>query len=81
VQTGRDPAVLVEELGVGRAEDSDLVDSAIAEILAAHPGELQRFRDGDGRLMGFFMGKSMRALRGRADGSAVRASLIAQLKG
>lgn len=81
VVTGRDPTVLVDELGVARAEDSSLVDEAIAEILAAHPDELTRFREGDGKLMGFFMGKSMRALRGRADGQAVRTSLMAQLKG
>ncbi len=79
VQTGRDPAVLVDELGVGRDDDSDVVDEVVAQILAAHPDELARLRGGDGRLMGFFMGESMRALQGRADGQAVRVSLLAQL--
>ena len=53
------------------AELEGLVDGLIAE----HPDEWQRFCDGDGKIMGFFVGKVMKATQGKADGKAVTALL------
>ncbi|MCO4760949.1 MAG: glutamine--tRNA ligase/YqeY domain fusion protein [Myxococcales bacterium] len=80
VESGRDPAVLIDELGVGRQEDAGLVDEAVDAVFTEHPSEVERFLGGDQKLMGFFMGKTMRALRGRADGQAVRTALLSRLK-
>lgn len=73
-------AIIARE-GLALARDSGLVDAAIAEVLAAHPAELARFRDGEARLMGFFIGQVMRRTKGKADGKAVKTAVVAALKG
>ena len=49
------------------------------EILANHPNELERFRKGDKKLTGFFMGQAMRASKGQADPQVLKKTLIEKL--
>ena len=50
-------------------------------LLAAKADELGRYRDGDKKLFGFFMGEAMRATKGAFDPGDVRATLQAKLDG
>ncbi|HAN30498.1 MAG TPA: glutamine--tRNA ligase [Myxococcales bacterium] len=79
-RTGRDPTLLVDELGVGKAADpSALVGEAIDGLLLEYADETARYRAGERQLMGFFMGQAMRRLKGKADGQVVRTELLARL--
>ena len=69
---------IVERLGLAAA-DSSAVDAAVDAVLAANPDEVARYRAGDQRLTGFFIGQVMRALGGKAEGQAVRAALAVKL--
>jgi aspartyl-tRNA(Asn)/glutamyl-tRNA(Gln) amidotransferase subunit B len=53
------------------ALDTGDLQKTVDEIVAAHPDELQRLKDGDQKLMGFFTGKVMAATKGKADGKVV----------
>ena len=46
----------------------------LRKTLAAFPDELARYRGGDTKLLGFFMGQVMRATKGKADPNAAPAS-------
>lgn len=74
VATGREAAAIAEELGLGRSDD-DVVASAVASVVAAHPDEAARYAAGEKKLKGFFIGQVMAALRGAADANAVRVAL------
>ena len=50
-------------------------------MLAAHPDELAKYREGKKNLMGFFMGQLMKATRGAADPKAANQILRAKLEG
>jgi len=76
---GGDPAELVSRLGLASLSDDGVVTAAIAEILARHPDELARYRAGEQRLQGFFMGQVMQATRGKADPQLARRLLLEQL--
>ena len=41
----------------------------------SHPDELARYRSGEKKLFGFFMGQMMRATKGKADPQAARQRL------
>jgi len=47
--------------------DESAVGTAVDEVLAAHPGEIARIRDGEDRLVGFLVGQVMKATGGKAD--------------
>ena len=78
VAGGGDPAAIAAAKGY-EAMSGDMLAAAVADVVAAHPDEWARFRDGDEgdrkKLAGFFTGKVMKATRGQADGKAVAAEL------
>ena len=45
------------------------------------PSELARYRGGEEKLFGFFMGQVMRATKGKADPAAAKARLEELIKG
>ncbi|WP_456412767.1 glutamine--tRNA ligase/YqeY domain fusion protein [Oceanithermus profundus] len=51
----------------------------VREVLAAHPDEVAAYRAGKRGLMGFFVGRVMRASEGRADPKQVQSVLSQQL--
>jgi aspartyl-tRNA(Asn)/glutamyl-tRNA(Gln) amidotransferase subunit B len=72
--TAADPADIAKARGFEALAAEDLT-AVVDEVVAAHPGEWARFRDGDQKLAGFFVGKVMAATKGKADGKAVTARL------
>ena len=72
--TGGDPVAIAAARGF-EALAEDALGAAVEEAVAAHPAEWERLREGDQKLMGFFVGRVMKATRGRADGGAVTAEL------
>jgi len=77
--TGRDPRAIIEEQGLAMVSDAGVIDEAISQTLAAYPDELTRYREGEEKLLGFFMGQVMRATKGKADPNATRQRLLEML--
>ncbi|MGH0033595.1 MAG: Asp-tRNA(Asn)/Glu-tRNA(Gln) amidotransferase subunit GatB [Myxococcota bacterium] len=78
---GGDPEALMRERGLEAVQDTGLIDGAVDETLAAHPEEVQRFRDGDQKVLNFLMGQVMKRTRGKADPGRVRQALADRLNG
>jgi aspartyl-tRNA(Asn)/glutamyl-tRNA(Gln) amidotransferase subunit B len=72
-----DPAAIAAELGY-EAVDAGALESLVDELLAANPAEAERLREGDQKIIGFFVGAAMKATNGNADGKAVTAILRAR---
>ena len=72
--TGGDPAEIAKARGFEALATGDLA-AVVDDVVAAHPGEWSRYRDGEQKLAGFFVGKVMAATKGKADGKAVTARL------
>ncbi len=81
VATGEDPAKIVQREGLAMVSDTSVIDSAIQEIFAANAGELARYRAGEEKVFGFFMGQVMRATKGKADPALSKQRLEELIKG
>ena len=79
--SGEDARVIVEREGLAMVSDTGVIDEAVAAIFAANPDELTRYRGGEIRLFGFFMGQVMRATKGKADPAAAKVRLQELLDG
>jgi aspartyl-tRNA(Asn)/glutamyl-tRNA(Gln) amidotransferase subunit B len=79
--TGEDPQAIVEREGLAMVSDASVIDEAIAAIFAANPTELARYRAGEEKLFGFFMGQVMRATKGKADPAAAKERLLQLIRG
>jgi aspartyl-tRNA(Asn)/glutamyl-tRNA(Gln) amidotransferase subunit B len=75
LETGGDPARIVEERGLKQTSDTGAIDSAIADVLAANPDKLADYRGGKDKLFGFFVGQVMKAMQGKANPVVVNALL------
>jgi aspartyl-tRNA(Asn)/glutamyl-tRNA(Gln) amidotransferase subunit B len=74
---GTDPMAIAAAKGF-EAMDTSLLDSAVAEAIAADPDAWAKFCAGDGKAMGALVGLVMKATKGKADGKAVTATLNAR---
>lgn len=79
--SGDDPQSIIDREGWAVVSDTSVIDEAILTILNANPDELARYRSGEDKLFGFFMGQVMRATKGQGDPNSVRQRLQALLAG
>ena len=66
-ETGDPPDIIVEKKGLLQISDQTEIEALVEKIIESHPDEAGRFRDGDRKLMGFFMGQVMKETRGQAN--------------
>lgn len=71
-----DPAAIAAELGFEAMADDEL-ETLVDEAIAANPEAWEKFRAGEAKVAGVFVGAVMKATRGQADGQAVT-QLLAQ---
>jgi aspartyl-tRNA(Asn)/glutamyl-tRNA(Gln) amidotransferase subunit B len=61
------PREVAETRDLLQIQDAGALEAAVDEVLAGHPDEAQRLRDGDMKVLGYLMGQVMQATRGKAD--------------
>src|SRR6185503_16056169 len=71
-EKGGDARTIAESLGLVQVADSGVVAGWVSDVLAAHPTEVTRYRNGETKLMPFFVGQVMKASRGKADPKLVQ---------
>ncbi|MGB3204156.1 MAG: Asp-tRNA(Asn)/Glu-tRNA(Gln) amidotransferase subunit GatB [Crinalium sp.] len=64
---GGSPQELVNRKGLVQISDTSELEKIIDEIIAASPKELEQYRSGKTKLLGFFVGQVMKKTSGRAD--------------
>ncbi|HQK22102.1 MAG TPA: Asp-tRNA(Asn)/Glu-tRNA(Gln) amidotransferase subunit GatB [Candidatus Latescibacteria bacterium] len=71
VDSGKQATQIVEARGLAQISDRTALAGVVAEVMGRFPGEIQRFRAGEVKLMGFFVGQVMKATKGRANPALV----------
>ena len=73
VSTGAAPKEIVEEKGLVQISDKGELETAVREVIDAHPDEAAKYRAGKTKLMGFFVGQVMKVTKGKANPKEVNA--------
>ena len=81
LETGDDPAHIVETRGLKQTSDTGAIDAVIAQVLEANADKVADYRGGKDKLFGFFVGQTMKAMAGKANPAAVNERLRAGLDG
>jgi len=66
-QPDQSPEQLAKTLDLIQDAGEDDVKNIIREVLKQHASEVNRYKDGEKQLTGFFMGQVMKAAKGKAD--------------
>jgi aspartyl-tRNA(Asn)/glutamyl-tRNA(Gln) amidotransferase subunit B len=69
--TGKSAATIVEEKGLVQVSDTSAIDPIVDTVIAGHPDEVERYRGGQKKLMGFFVGQVMKETKGKANPKVV----------
>jgi aspartyl-tRNA(Asn)/glutamyl-tRNA(Gln) amidotransferase subunit B len=73
------PRAAAERLGLLQVSDQTALAGWVDEVLSGHPAEVARYRAGETRLLGFFVGQVMKRSGGRADPKGVQPVLVERL--
>jgi len=77
-ETGKDPAVLVEERGLKQVTDTGAIEAAIKAVIDANPGQLAAYK-AKPTLFGWFVGQVMKSTGGKANPAAVNDLVMRKL--
>jgi len=72
----QDPDKIVADEGMQQLSDSGALESIVQSILSQNPAEVERFKAGEKKLMGFFVGQAMRVTKGSGNPKEINALLM-----
>ncbi|MBF0169704.1 MAG: Asp-tRNA(Asn)/Glu-tRNA(Gln) amidotransferase subunit GatB [Nitrospinae bacterium] len=64
---GGSPKDIVAKKGLVQITDTSAIEKAVDEIVAANPGQVEQYKGGNEKLLGWFVGQVMRATKGKAN--------------
>jgi aspartyl-tRNA(Asn)/glutamyl-tRNA(Gln) amidotransferase subunit B len=81
VETGKDPAVIVDEKGLRQVTDTGAIDAVIDAVMAENADKVAEYRAGKEKLFGFFVGQAMKKSQGKANPALLNDLLKKKLAG
>ena len=75
----KDPEAIVEARGMKQVSDTGAIEAVVDEVIAANPDEVARYRDGNTKVIGFFVGQCMKAMRGQGNPKIINELLAKKL--
>jgi len=80
VETGGDPAKIVEEKGLKQITDTGLIEGIVDKIIAENPGQVAQYDGGaNPKVIGWFVGQVMKQSQGKANPAQVNELLKKKL--
>jgi aspartyl-tRNA(Asn)/glutamyl-tRNA(Gln) amidotransferase subunit B len=67
LDSGKDPEWIVKDKNLLQVSDESELLALVKEIIAANPGQVDEYRGGKTKVMGFFIGQLMQKTRGKAN--------------
>lgn len=76
----KEPEKIIEEQGLGQISDSGALETAVKTVLEQNSDAVERYKKGEKKLIGFFVGQAMRATQGKGNPKEIN-SLITRMLG
>ena len=71
-----EPESYVKEHGLGMVSDTDALQKTVEEVIAANPQSVADYKAGKQKAIGFLVGQTMKAMKGKANPTAVNDILV-----
>ena len=79
-KSGENPSVIVEAKGLVQISDPAKISPIIDEIIAKNPDNVAKFKAGNTKLLGFFVGQVLKSTGGKANPQVVNSLVAEKLK-
>lgn len=80
VKNGDNPAQIVETKGLVQISDPSQISPIIDEIIKKNPDNVEKFKAGNNKLLGFFVGQVLKATGGKANPQVVNELVVQKLQ-
>ncbi len=81
LKTNEPPKTIVEKKGLVQVSDVAAIEKVIDEILANNQEQVEQYKSGKQQVFGFFVGQTMKAMKGKANPKVVNEVLQRKLSG
>jgi aspartyl-tRNA(Asn)/glutamyl-tRNA(Gln) amidotransferase subunit B len=75
VASGESAEAIVAREGLAQISDASAVAELVREVIAAHPAQAAQYRNGEEKVLGFLVGRVMKASSGKANPKLARETL------
>jgi aspartyl-tRNA(Asn)/glutamyl-tRNA(Gln) amidotransferase subunit B len=75
-----DADAIIESKGLKQITDSGAIETLVDEVIANNPQQVEQFKAGKDKVLGFFVGQIMKATQGKANPAQVNELLLKKLK-
>ena len=79
LETGDDAGTIVEREGLKQESDTGAIEAEVDKVLAANADKVEQYKAGKEALFGFFVGQTMKAMKGKGNPQVVNEILKAKL--
>ena len=70
---------IIEKRGLKQISDDSAIEPIVDEILANNPNQIEQYKSGNTKLLGYFVGQVMKATQGKANPKQVNELLRKKL--
>jgi aspartyl-tRNA(Asn)/glutamyl-tRNA(Gln) amidotransferase subunit B len=77
--SGKDPELIIEERGLAQLNDDGPLSVAIDQAIAEYPQNVESYRAGNTKIVGFFVGQVMKKLGGKGNPKRINELLVERL--
>jgi len=67
IHTKKDPAEIIEEKGLKQITDDKAIDQMVEAVLQANPSQVEEYKAGKEKVLGFLVGQVMKVSKGKAN--------------
>lgn len=67
VELGKSPKEIVEEKGLKQVSDTSVIDDLVKGVIESNPDSVEKFKSGNAKVKGFFVGQVMKESKGKAN--------------
>ena len=79
--SGKKASAIVKEKGLEQVSDTGAIEAIVDKILEANPEQIEQFKAGKEKVLGFFVGQVMKESKGKANPGMVNQLIKEKLKG
>ena len=76
----KDPKAIVAERGMEQVSDTGAIEAVVDAVIAANPDEVARYKGGNDKLIGFFVGQCMKEMKGQGNPKLINELLAKKLQ-
>ena len=74
------PDSIIERQGLVQISDTETIEALVDQVISAYPDQVDQFRAGKKKILGFFVGKVMKMTGGQANPALINRVLSRRLQ-